>query len=144
MTESRPVGEDLVLALHAEDLAVSKRQVVRTVEVRRETHSRNVMVEEALTTTGVVVEHVPMGHFVDAVPPVREEGDVTILPVVEEIVVVERRLRLVEEVRIRRVQTTNTHTETVTLREQRVVVTRSEPVIQEPASSGPVPPLPTA
>ena len=144
MTEGRPANDELVLALHAEDLAVSKRQVVRTVEVRRETHNRDVLVEEALTTTGVVVEHVPIGRFVDAVPPGREEGGVTILPVVEEVVVIERRFRLVEEVRIRRVQTTNAHIETVTLREQRVVVTRSEPVTQEAATPASVSPPQTA
>ena len=64
-------------------------------------------------------------------PPVREEGDLTILPVVEEVLVTERRLRLVEEVRIRQVHTTATHVETVKLREQHVVVTRSDPVILE-------------
>ena len=132
-----PVGEDLVLALHAEDLSVSKRQVVRTVQIRRETQSRDRLVEEALTNTGVVIEHVPVGMFVDAVPPVREEGDTTILPVVEEVVVIERRLRLVEEVRIRRVQTAGTHVETVKLREQHVVVTRSDPVTHAAASALP-------
>lgn len=130
---------DAVLALHAEDLAITKRQVVRTVQVRRETRSRDTLVEEALTKTGVVIEHVAMGQFVDAVPPVREEGDTTILPIVEEVVVIERRLRLVEEVRIRRVQTSSMHVETVTLREQHAVVTRSDPVVQD---AGPVPVTP--
>ena len=129
MTHERQVGDAQVLALHAEDVSVTKRQAVRTVQVRRETRSRDMLVEEALTSTGVVIEHIPMGQFVDAVPPIREEGDVTILPVVEEVLVTERRLRLVEEVRIRRVQTTAQHVETVKLREQHVVVTRSGPAI---------------
>ena len=125
------VGESLVLALHAEDVAVTRRRVVRTVQVRRQTLTTDRFVEEALTNTGVLVEHVPVGRFVDAIPPIREEGDTTILPVVEEVVVVERRLRLVEEVRIRRVRTTATHIETVKLREQHVVVTRSDPVTHD-------------
>ncbi len=133
------VADQLVLALHAEALAVTKRQVVRTVTVQRKTRSRDSLVQEALATTSVVVEHVPMGHFVDGVPPVRQEGDVTILPVVEEVVVIERRLRLVEEVHIRRVQSSTTHVETVTLREQHVVVTRSEPEIQEGPAAAPIP-----
>ena len=119
MTEKGPL-EKLVLTLHAEELAVAKCQVTRTVRVTRETRSRDMLVEEDVISTGVVVEHVPMGQFVDAMPPVREEGDITILPVVEEVLVTERRLRLVEEVRIRRVHTTATHVETVKLREQRV------------------------
>ncbi len=134
MTEKSP-PEELVLALHAEELAVAKRRVIRTVRVARETRSRDILVEEALTSTGVVIERVPMGRFVDTMPPVRQEGDLTILPVVEEVLVTERRLRLVEEVRIRRVHTTATHVETVKLREQLVVVTRSDPVILEDAAS---------
>ena len=39
----------------------------------------------------------PIGRPVDAVPPVREEGDTTVMSVVEEIVVVEHRLILKEE-----------------------------------------------
>ncbi len=134
MTDDRQVGEKLVLELHAEDFAVTKRQVVRTVRVRRETHSRDTVVEETLNRTGFVIERVPVGAFVDAVPAVREEGDVTILPVIEEVLVTTRRLRLVEEVRIRRVHSTDAHVETVTLREQHVVVTRSDPVIHEVGS----------
>ena len=128
-----------MLALHAEELAVAKRQVTRTVRVARETRSRDMLVEEDLISTGVVIERVPMGQFVDTMPPVREEGDLTILPVVEEVLVTERRLRLVEEVRIRRVHTTAAHVETVKLREQRVVVTRSDPVILEDAAASVAP-----
>ena len=61
----------------------------------------------------------------------------TIVPVVEEVVVIERRLRLVEEVHIRQVQSSTTHVETVKLREQHVVVTRSEPEVQEAPMPGP-------
>ena len=57
---------------------------------------------------------------------ISQEGDTTIIPVVEEIVVVERRLVLKEEVRIRRVSTTEQHQETVVLREQEAVITREE------------------
>ena len=72
------------------------------------------------------VEHVPIGRTVGAVPPIREEGDTTVLPVVEEVVVVERRLVLKEEIRIRRLRSTERHQETVTLRTQDAVVTRTE------------------
>ena len=47
------------------------------------------------------------------------------MPVVEEVVVVERRLLLREEVHIRRVRKAEQHTETVQLRVQDAVVTRT-------------------
>ena len=49
------------------------------------------------------------------------------IPVVEEIVVVERRLVLNEEIRLWRVRTTQRHRATVTLREQQAVIERADP-----------------
>jgi stress response protein YsnF len=43
-----------------------------------------------------------MGRIVETAPEIRTEGDVTILPVVEEVLVVEKRLVLKEELHIRR------------------------------------------
>jgi stress response protein YsnF len=51
----------------------------------------------------VEVERVPVGRRVAAPPPLRREGDQTVIPVVEEVTVVERRLILAEEIRVRRV-----------------------------------------
>src|SRR5215471_18395702 len=65
-----------------------------------------------------------IGSRIDAVPEARQEGDTTIIPIVEEILFVERQLVLKEEVRIRRVRTTDHHKETVKLRYQEAVVTR--------------------
>lgn len=114
------------LLLHAEDVAVSKRMHKTQVRVATTTRSREAVVEEDLTHNQVIVERVAIGRVVDVVPDVRQEGDVTILPVVEEIIVVERRLVLKEEVHVRRVRTTERHVETVTLREQEATVTRTE------------------
>ena len=80
---------------------------------------------EDLLREHVEIETVPVGRQIDAMPVVREEGDTTVIPVVEEVVVVERRLMLKEEVRIKRVRTTERHQERITLRRQEAVVTRS-------------------
>ena len=118
-------GERRTLALHVEDVAVAKRVRKTLVRATRTTSEREVSVDEGLAHEEVVVERVPVGRYVEAVPPVRQEGDVTILPVVEEEVVVTRRLVLKEEVHLRRVRTTGRHVETVSLREQTVTVTRT-------------------
>ena len=114
------------LALHAEEVSVAKRARRKLVRATRTTRSREAVVEEDLTSESVVIERVPMNKAVDAIPPIREEGDVTIMPVVEEVVVIERRLILKEEVRLRRVRSVRRHTETVVLRQQQVAVTRTE------------------
>ena len=119
-------GDALVVPLYAEDVAVSRRQVeTSVVRVATVTHSRDHLIKEALTHERVEIEHVPVGRYVDAVPPIREEGDLTIMPIVEEVVVVERKLLLREEVHIRRVRSTEQHVETVQLRRQEAVVTRT-------------------
>jgi stress response protein YsnF len=69
---------------------------------------------------------VPIDRLVDVAPAIRTEGDVTIIPVVEEILVVETKLVLKEEVHIRRTLTKETVEQSVTLRKQRAIVERDE------------------
>jgi len=64
------------------------------VRAARTTRAREQLVEEDLAHERVEVERIPIGRVVDAMPPVREQGNTTILSVVEEVVVVERRLVL--------------------------------------------------
>ena len=92
---------------------------------------RGHQVDETLAHGCIKIERVPIGRTVDAVPPVREEGGTTILPIVGEVVVVERRLILKEKVRIRRVRSTEHHRETVLLRKQDAMITRNEAAPQQ-------------
>ena len=127
MSSELPVGETH-FPLYAEDLTVSKRQIagdmVQVSTVTRETES---LVDEMLNHERVQIDRIPVGRQVDAVPPIRQEGDTTILPVVEETVVVERRLILTEEIHIRRLHVSERHQEAVILRKQEAVITRIEP-----------------
>ncbi len=119
---------DLSLFLHAEDISIARQKIAGdTVRISTVTRESDRLVDETLTRERVEMERVPIDRRIDAVPPIREEGDVTIIPVVEEILVVERRLVLKEEVRIRRVRVAELHRETVTLRHQDIVVTRLPP-----------------
>lgn len=119
------VVEDLVVPLHAEEITVSRQIIERdVVRVATVTHSREQLVDEQLAREDVEVTRVPVGRIVEAMPSVREEGDLTIMPVVEEIVVIERRLLLKEEVHIRRIRSTEQHRETITIRGQEALVTR--------------------
>ena len=103
------VGDVQMLPLHAEQVTVSKRVHKTRVRVARTTRTRDQVVEQDLAHDQVIVDRIPINRVVDAVPEVRQEGDVTILPVVEEIVVIERRLLLKEEVHVRHVRTTERH-----------------------------------
>jgi uncharacterized protein (TIGR02271 family) len=119
-------GQDQdVLRLFAEDVAVD-RETVETgrVRVTTVTRTRDHLIDEPLLRTSVEVKRVPIGRVIDSIPPVKEDAGVTIIPVVEETVIVERRLVLKEEVHVRRLQTTERYQETVQLRHQTAEVTR--------------------
>ena len=79
---------------------------------------------DSLVHGGVEIERTAIGEEVLAVPPVRDEGDTIVIPVVREELVVTKRLILVEEVRLRRIATTEAFSQTVTLRTQRAVIER--------------------
>ena len=124
---AQSVGEESgVLRLFAEDATVA-RQVVETgrVRVAKVTRTRDHLIDESLARTRFEVNTVPIGRVIDAVPPIKEDGDLTIVPIVEETVVVERRLMLKEELHIRRVQTSERYQQTVKLRYQTAEVTRT-------------------
>jgi uncharacterized protein (TIGR02271 family) len=121
-----------VLRLLAEEAKVS-RQTVETgrVRVAKVTRTRDHLVDEVLGRTAVEVNRVPIGRLIEKMPAIKEDGDVTVIPIVEETFVVQRRLMLKEELHIRRVHTTERFQQTVQLRYQTAEVTRTP--AQKPA-----------
>ncbi|WP_312251127.1 YsnF/AvaK domain-containing protein [Sphingobium yanoikuyae] len=91
------------IPLIEESVSIEKR-VVETgrVQVRTFVDDEQLMLREALAREIVDVERVAIGREVDVAPQIREEGEFLIVPVMEERLVVEKRLFLVEELRLRR------------------------------------------
>jgi uncharacterized protein (TIGR02271 family) len=122
MSESDP---DDRIELVEERLEVEKRAVERgRVVVRKHVDTREEIAEAVLHQDELSVERVPLGVPVDAAPPVREEGDVLIVPVLEEQLVIQTRLILKEELRITRRRRSETFRQPVRLRAERVEVVR--------------------
>jgi uncharacterized protein (TIGR02271 family) len=121
-----------VLPLLAERVSVSRRRI-ETSELRATvtTHVNEQVIEEDLVHERVEVERIPIDRVVETVPPIRQEGNTTIIPVVEEMLVIERRLVLKEEVHVRRVTVRETHVEAVAIRAQEVVVTHIDRPAQQ-------------
>lgn len=113
------------IELVEETVGVDKRQnVVGTVRARTETREETVLVDEPLRAEEVTVERVAVDRFIPEPLSVRQEGDTTIIPVMEEVVVLEKRLKLVEEIRLTKQQTIKHEPQAVTLRRQEAVVER--------------------
>ena len=121
---SSPDQDDATsLPLTEEEIHVSKRDVVTgRIRVRTVVDQTEELVRQELNTEHVAVTRVPIDRIVETAPPIRTEGDVTIIPILEEIVVVETKLVLKEEIRIRRTSTRDVVEQPVTLRKQRAVI----------------------
>ena len=90
-----------------------------------------------LSSSTVNVEHRPIGTPLppgEPLPVTRYEGDVLVIPVIEEVLVTEKRLMLTEEVRVRRVETTRTETTAFSLRKEQVVIERLG--VDQPSTTG--------
>lgn len=111
-----------------EELRVDKRQVeTGRVEISRQVHEHVEHVDIPLLTEEFEVERIPRGEVVAAPPEIRQEGDTTIIPVLEEEVVLQKRLVLREEIRVTRRQTERRFATDVPLRRQEVKVERNRP-----------------
>lgn len=119
--------ETVVIPLAREELHTSTREVeTGRVRVRTFVDERHEMVRGELSRSSVEIERIAMDREVDEMPEVRTEGDVTIIPVVEEVFFVRKALVLVEEVRLHRRKLTESVEQPVMLRTQRAVVERED------------------
>ncbi|MFW0790864.1 DUF2382 domain-containing protein [Gordonia sp. CPCC 205333] len=122
--ESESDPDVLVVGLHEEFLTTQKKEVVTGVaQVRKTIESESADLEfdverERAEVTRVVVAD----QEVSSVPQPYWDGDTYVVPVVEEELIVTKRLVVREEVRIRRVRGTDTVSVPVTVRRERVVV----------------------
>lgn len=117
-----------VISLAKESARIDKR-VVETgrVRVRTRTETIEQVLRETLRSDAVGVTRLPVDRVVvegDPVPTVRTEDGVTIIPVLEEILVVEKRLVLKEELHLRQTSTVEDVEVPVTLHKQHAVVER--------------------
>jgi uncharacterized protein (TIGR02271 family) len=118
---------EVVVPLVAETVEVGKRKVeTGKVRVRKMVRSTEQVVDEPVIHEEVEVERVPINRVIaEAIGP-RQEGDTLIVPLLEEVLVVEKRLMLREEVRITRRRSERRSSRKVTLRREEATVERSE------------------
>ena len=130
MQETNGAPEDTVVPVLAEEVRVGKKAVpTGAVRVHRKVHEHEETVDVPLLKEHVDVRRVLIEREVDGPLPVRRDGDTTIIPIVEEVLVISKKFMLKEEVHVLR-----------TVREERhheqVVVRRQEPEIERIDESG--------
>ena len=108
-----------------EAVVVDKHSVVTgRVRVRTITEFVDDVAHATLEKQKIEIQRVPIDQVVDTPPSVRTEGDITIIPVLEEVLVVEKRLLLKEELHIRPHTESEVIEKPITRRKQRVIVDR--------------------
>ena len=127
-------NDDRTIPLYEEQVAVTKKAVISDrVRVSTSVEERSVLVEEDLERGELHVERVAVDRPVQSAPDPRQEGDTLIVSIVEERLVVEKRLFVVEEVRLTRTSTTEHVAIPETVRVTRATVERADPI--SPAGS---------
>ncbi|XYJ08406.1 YsnF/AvaK domain-containing protein [Telluria sp. B2] len=126
---SDPTAQDpLRIPVVAEQLAVGTRTVDtgRGVRIHKTVVEQPVTIDERLGREEVEVRHVPVDRLVapEEAPTTRHDGDTLIVPILEEVLVVERRVRIKEELHITRVRREEHHQESVVLKAEQVNVER--------------------
>lgn len=116
-----------------EHLSLGKREVVSgRVRVRITNATEEQRLQADLHSEAVTVDRVPIGRelALGETPPVpreEEDGKVLVVPVLEEVLVVEKRLVLREELRLRRTGSTQHVEQVVEVRRQSALVDRLPP-----------------
>lgn len=120
-------GQPLAVPVVAEQLRIDKHaKETAQVVVHVEPQTRVQTVDVPLVHEEVQIERVPINRQVDAPTPPRQEGDVTVVPVFEEILVVQKKLVLKEEIRISRRRSVQHDSRQVALRTEQARVLRSK------------------
>lgn len=118
-------GAEIKVPVIAEEAVIRKRAVeTGGVRIHKTVRERQERVEAPITREEVEVQRVPINQLVDGdqAPGIREAGDTTIIPVVEEVLVVEKRLVVKEEIHLIRRRVTETQHAEVVLREEHIEI----------------------
>ncbi|QUS35692.1 DUF2382 domain-containing protein [Falsirhodobacter algicola] len=114
-----------ILPLLQEHASVStERRITGRVRVSTRTEEVETPVPVDLSEVDVDVVRVPVDRPVDEAPQIITEGDVTIIPVVEERLIVQRQLYVREEIHIRRTERHETAEIPITTRKQTASIER--------------------
>jgi uncharacterized protein (TIGR02271 family) len=117
--------EEHVIPVIGEEVIIDKKFTRKGgIIIKKEVISEDASVDIPLSQEHLDVQRIPVNRYLDSRPEIRYEGDTMIIPVLKE--VVEKRLLLVEEIRITKTVAIETRTENVTLSKERVTITRKE------------------
>lgn len=119
-------GEATVIPVVEEEAHIEKRLVERNrTRITKQVHTEEETIDTPLRQERVQVERVPIERMIDNPMTSHYDGDTLVIPVMEEVLIIEKKLLLKEEVRVTKYVGETEHQETVTLRKEEVTVERT-------------------
>jgi uncharacterized protein (TIGR02271 family) len=120
--------EHLVVPVIEERLHVDRQTLeTGTVRIEKHVHERQETVDQPVMREDVQVERIVLNQPITEAPSIRYEGETMVIPLVEEVLYVEKRLMLREELRVTRRRETVSGSQQVTLRSEEAHVSRIAP-----------------
>lgn len=120
-------ADERTIPLFEEQLDVGKVEAVTDrLHVSTHVEERSVLVEETVERGNLTVERFAVDRAVETAPEPRQDGNTLIVSVVEERLVIEKRLFVIEELHITRVTTTESVALPETVRSMRAVIERAD------------------
>jgi len=126
--------QETIVPVAREELRVRTQRVeTGKVVVNKTVREREEVVDQPIMQEQVDVQRITMNRFIDAPVEPRQEGDAWVIPLMEEVLVVEKRLLLKEELRIVRRRTLVRHSQRVVLRTEEADVKHVDLMAPKPA-----------
>lgn len=126
--QTQPPADDaaIVVPVIQEQVTFDKK-IVETGKVRisKRVSQHEELIDVPILREQVSVERVPFNQVVEAPPQIRHEGDTMIIPIVEEQVFYQKRLVLVEELRVRKQIIEEHNPQQITLMKEEVEINRT-------------------
>lgn len=135
---SQQGDESLIFPVIEEELLVKKREVENGVRVTKVVHEQPKQVELPLISEEIEVQRIPINRSVAQPMPMRQEGDVLIISVLEEVLVVQKQWLIKEEVHIITKRTERLQAIQETLRREEILVKPIQNAASEETSDHPV------
>jgi len=131
----QPTGPELIRMPRLEEQLLVSTQRVETgrVTLTKTVQETQETVTIPLQQEAYTVERIVVNQYVEQPPDPRQEGETTIYPVLKEVLVVEKRLLLVEEIRVTRQRSQTEETQTIRLRREDITVERTPANPERPA-----------
>ena len=126
MTNRGDKKDPVSLNVYEEQAQVDKKIVEKgKVRIVKKVATNDEKINVDLKSEEVEVERVTVNKYVDSTPDVRYEGNTTIIPVIKEVAVVEKKIVLVEEIRITKKINSSKEERTIPLKKEEIIVETS-------------------